>query len=167
MVSAKPVPDAALGSVGVGEIQMSKAAVLKSAPNPNLALNRYVATDPVNGKSFNAVSWSDAVRASVSWDAVSWDAVSWTDASWSAVSWADVSWDAVSWADVSWLDVSWTDSSYEDAAEGDGNDQGGYDLTPEQAAEIMADPDIAPSPDELPADVSAALDDSTDGGGTP
>jgi len=33
----------------------------------------------------------------------------------------------------------------------------------------MADPDIAPSPDELPADVSAALDDtgSTDGGGTP
>ncbi len=170
MVSAKPVPDATLGSVGVGEIQMSKAAVLKSAPNPNLALNRYLASDLVNGKSFNAVSWSDAVRASVSWDAVSWDSVSWTDASWSAVSWADVSWAAVSWADVSWADVSWTDSSYEDAAEGDGNLDGGYDLTPEQAAEIMADPDIAPSPDELPADVSAALDgdsSSTDGGGTP
>jgi hypothetical protein len=33
----------------------------------------------------------------------------------------------------------------------------------------MADPDIAPSPEDLPADVSAALDDtgSTDGGGTP
>ena len=169
MVSAKPVDDATLGSVGVGEIQMSKAAVLKSAPNPNQALNRYVVSDLVNAKSFNAVSWSDAAKASVSWDAVSWDSVSWTDASWSAVSWADVSWAAVSWADVSWTDVSWADSSYEDAAEGDGNQDGGYELTPEQAAEIMADPDIAPSPDELPADVSAALDDtgSTDGGGTP
>jgi hypothetical protein len=148
---------------------MSKAAVVKSAPNPNQALNRFLATDLVNGKSFNAVSWSDAVKASVSWDAVSWDAVSWADASWSAVSWADVSWAAVSWADVSWADVSWADTSYEDAAEGDGNQDGGYDLTPEQAAQIMADPDIAPSPDELPADVSAALDDtgSTDGGGTP
>src|SRR3954465_6363715 len=169
MVSAKPVPDATLGSVGVGEIQMSKAAVLKSAPNPNLALNRFLANDLVNGKSLNAVSWSDAIRASVSWDAVSWDSVSWTDASWSAVSWADVSWDAVSWADVSWADVSWADSSYEDAAEGDGNQDGGYELTPDQAAEIMADPDIAPSPEDLPADVSAALDGtgSTDGGGTP
>jgi serine protease AprX len=169
MTSAKPVPEATLGSVGVGEIQMTKATVLKSAPNPNLALDRFIVSDPVNGKSFNAVSWTDAAKASVSWDAVSWDAVSWADASWSAVSWADVSWDAVSWADVSWLDVSWADSSYEDAAEGDGNQDGGYDLTPEQAAEIMADPEIAPSPDELPADVSAALDgsSSTDGGGTP
>ena len=36
-------------------------------------------------------------------------------------------------------------ASYEDAAEGDGNLDGGYELTPEQAAQIMADPDIAPS----------------------
>jgi serine protease AprX len=169
MVSAKPVPDATLGSVGVGEIQMSKAAVLRSAPNPNLAIDRFLLNDPSNGKMFNAVSWSDTTKANVSWDQVSWDAVSWTDASWSAVSWADVSWAQVSWADVSWLDVSWTDSSYEDAAEGDGNQNGGYDLTPEQAAEIMANPDIAPSPDDVPADISAQLDGSgsTDGGGTP
>ena len=50
MVSAKPVPDAALGSVGVGEIQMSKAAVLKPAPNPNMALDRFLASDLVNGQ---------------------------------------------------------------------------------------------------------------------
>jgi serine protease AprX len=144
MVSAKPVPDAAVGSVGVGEIQMSKAATERSAPNPNLALERYLVTDPVtNGKSFNAVSWTDAAKASVSWDAVSWDAVSW---------------DA----------VSWTDSAYEDAAEGDDNSDGGYALTPDEAAAIMADPNIAPSVDDLPADVSSALDSSsTDGGGTP
>jgi serine protease AprX len=169
MDSAKPVPDATLGSVGVGEIQMSKAAVVKAAPNPNLALDRFITTDPTGGKIFNAVSWTDTAKANVSWDAVSWDAVSWADASWSTVSWADVSWSTVSWADVSWDDVSWADSAYEDAAEGDDNSAGGYDLTPDQAAQIMADPDVAPSPDDLPADVSAALDgsSSTDGGGTP
>ena len=168
MVSAKPVEGADLGSVGVGEIQMSKATVLKSAPNPNLALNRFLAPNPAGGKMFDAVSWSDTAKANVSWDQVSWDAVSWTDASWSAVSWADVSWAQVSWDDVSWDDVSWADSSYEDAAEGDANHDGGYDLTPEQAAEIMADPELAPAPDAIPADVSAAIDaSSTDGAGTP
>lgn len=158
MLSAKPVPNATAGSVGVGEIQMSKASVERSAPNPNLALDQFVTTDQVNGKSFNAVSWTDAASASVSWDAVSWDAVSWADASWSAVSWADVSWSAVSWDDVSWDDVSWADTAYEDAAEGDDNSGGGYALTPDQAAQIMADPNTAPSADDLPADVSAALD---------
>src|SRR5207244_2457755 len=83
-------------------------------------------------------------------DAVSWDAGSWADASWSAVSWAQVSWDAVSWDAVSWDAVSWTDSAYEDAAEGDENNGGGYALTPEQAAEIMADPETAPAPGDLP-----------------
>src|SRR5215218_1740086 len=40
MVSAKLVEDAAPGSVGVGELQMSKAAaLLRTPPNPNLALN--------------------------------------------------------------------------------------------------------------------------------
>ncbi|TML55365.1 MAG: hypothetical protein E6G15_03490 [Actinobacteria bacterium] len=171
MDSAKPVDGAAVGSVGVGEIQMSKAAVLKSAPNPNLGLSRFLVNDPVTGgKMFDAVSWTDAIKASVSWDAVSWDAVSWADASWSAVSWAQVSWDAVSWDAVSWDAVSWTDSAYEDAAEGDENNGGGYALTPEQAAEIMADPETAPAPGDLPADISAAISSdtsSTDGTGTP
>jgi serine protease AprX len=76
-----------------------------------------------------------------------WNVVSWAD-----VSWADVSWADVSWADVSWADVSWADTSYEDAAEGDTTgDPAGYELTPEQAAEIMADPETAPDPSALPA----------------
>ena len=61
----------------------------------------------------------------------------------------------VSWADVSWADVSWTDSSYEDAAEGDAaGDATDYKLTPDQAAQIMADPDSAPDPENLPAGVA-------------
>jgi serine protease AprX len=161
MVSTKDVDGAAQGSVGVGEIQMSKAAAEAQPPNPNTALERYVKS--ANGdQAFDAVSWTDAAKANVSWDSVSWDSVSWADASWNVVSWADVSWADVSWADVSWADVSWADvswadSSYEDAAEGDtGGDPHGYVLTPEQAAEIMADPATAPDPYNLPPAVAGA-----------
>ena len=168
MVSTKPVSDAAAGSVGVGEIQMTKALTILAPPNPNKALNRFLIADPSGGSRpvFDGVSWYDVAKSNVSWDSVSWDSVSWTDAVWSVVSWGDVSWDSaalndVSWTDVSWTDVSWADTAYEDAAEGDANHAGGYDLTPEQAAALMADPDLAPAPDTLPADVSTALAPST------
>jgi serine protease AprX len=162
MASTKVVDGADLGSVGVGELQMSKASFITRPPNPNKALDKWVKADALTGNSFDAVSWLDIAKANVSWDSVSWDSVSWTDASWNVVSWADVSWESVSWADVSWADVSWADvswadSSYEDAAEGDtGGDPNGYQLTPEQAAEIMADPLTAPDPTDLPADVVPA-----------
>jgi hypothetical protein len=129
-------------------------------PNPNKGLASFVkpvADDTV--PAFDAVSWLNVAKASVSWDSVSWADVSWADAawnvvSWADVSWADVSWADVSWADVSWADVSWTDSSYEDAAEGDAaGDATDYRLTPEQAAELMADPDSAPAQSSLPAGV--------------
>ncbi|MDX6507561.1 MAG: serine protease AprX [Gaiellaceae bacterium] len=165
MASTKDVDGADLGSVGVGELQMSKAASITRPPNPNKALDQWLKADPLAGTSFDAVSWLDVAKANVSWDSVSWDSVSWTDASWNVVSWADVSWASVSWADVSWADVSWADVSwadvsYEDAAEGDtGGDPNGYQLTPEQAAEIMADPTTAPDPGNLPADVASVVSD--------
>jgi hypothetical protein len=50
--------------------------------------------------------------------------------------------------------VSWADSAYEDAAESDAAaDATAYALTPEQAAEIMADPETAPDPGDFPAAV--------------
>jgi serine protease AprX len=176
MLSAKPVPNAPVGSVGVGEIQMNYLAFTNYPPNPNKALGRFLVSDLLGGgKTFDSVSWYDAAKSSVSWDSVSWDSVSWADVSWNDVSWADVSWSDVSWADVSWADVSWADvswndTSYEDAAEGDtSGDPNGYELTPEQAAAVLADPNIAPPEDTLPAAVASALDDtnstssSTDG----
>jgi serine protease AprX len=175
MVATKPVDGAATGSVGVGELQMGRSALVLRPPNPNKALYSFVKPDPSGDSlpAFDSVSWLDTVKANVSWDSVSWTDVSWTDASWNVVSWADVSWESVSWADVSWADVSWADvswndTSYEDAAEGDtGGDANGYELTPEQAAEIMADPELAPPESALPAAVASALDpptsSSTDG----
>jgi serine protease AprX len=163
MVSTKPVDGAPAGSVGVGEIQVTNASAVKAPPNPNQGLNGFVKTDLTGSRAFDAVSWSDVARANVSWDSVSWADVSWADTAASAVSWADVSWDSVSWADVSWADVSWADvswadSAYEDAAEGDAaGDPSAYVLTPEQAAEIMADPETAPDPGDLPAAVADAV----------
>jgi serine protease AprX len=162
MVSAKPVEGADLGSVGVGELQMGKAVLMLNPPNPNKALDNFLVSDLTGGKAFDAVSWSDTAKANVSWNSVSWDSISWHDASWDVVSWSDVSWSSVSWssvswADVSWADVSWNDTSYEDAAEGDANHEGGYELTPEEAAALMADPELAPSPDTLPEAVTDVL----------
>jgi serine protease AprX len=171
MATAKQLKSAKKGQAGLGELQIDKAALRQVPPNPNRGLNRYVVSDPLNGGSaFDAVSWNSAAKGDVSWNSVSWNDVSWLDDTEADVSWLDVSWSSnvfsdVSWLDVSWLDVSWADSSYEDAAEGDTNstDPNGYVLTPEQAAEIMADPDLAPDPDTLPADVAAAMpaDDGT------
>jgi serine protease AprX len=158
MVSAKPAPAAAPGSLGVGEMQMGRAVLRLSPPNPNLGLDQFVS----NG-TFNAQAWFNAAKANPSWDAVSWsssawsgadfDTVAWSDVSWETVSWETVAWSDVSWADVAWSDVAWSDVSWEDAAEGDANDSGGYDLTTDQLAAIMADPDIAPDPADVPADV--------------
>jgi serine protease AprX len=158
MVSAKPDPGAAPGSLGVGEMQMGRAVLRLSPPNPNLGLDQFVS----NG-SFDAQAWFNAAKANPSWDAVSWsssawsgadfNAVAWSDVSWETVSWETVAWSDVSWADVAWSDVAWSDVSWEDAAEGDANDSDGYDLTSDQLAAIMANPDIAPDPADVPADV--------------
>jgi hypothetical protein len=126
-----------------------------NAPNPNKALDQFLTADPAGGTVpvFNAVSWSDTAKASVSWDAVSWSDVSWGDSALAAVSWADISWSDVSWADslssadVSWADISWSDSSYEDAADGDGAGNTADSFAdPTDLAAAAADPDL-----QLPA----------------
>jgi serine protease AprX len=131
------------GAGGAGEINAWKAADLRNPPNPNKALNRFVRTDPATGAiAFDSVSWTDAAKADVSWDAVSWSDVSWSD-----VSWADVSWSDVSWADVSWADVLATaDVSWEDNA-GDETEPPADELQitdAELEAALAAEPDLYP-----------------------
>mgnify|MGYP000427402213 CR=1 FL=1 len=144
MRRARPVPRAENRSCGVGQVNAVRAVLNATrASNPNAALNQFLTVDPTTGLTvFDAVSWTDAIKANVSWDAVSWTDVSWSDVSWDAVSWSDVSWTDVSWTDVSWSDVSW-----EDAAEEQGTPDGsGVPLTPEQEAAAAEDPDLAPLP---------------------
>jgi serine protease AprX len=106
-------------AAGVGEVNAPAALALAFPPNPNRALDSFLAPDPKgDGPLFDDVSWLDAAKASAAWDAVSWldgwADVSWSDVSWSDVSWSDVSWGDVSWSDVSWSDVSWSDVSWAD-----------------------------------------------------
>jgi serine protease AprX len=158
MATARPTPSAVPGSLGLGEVNAVRSVTASNAPNPNKALEQFLAPDPAGGglPIFDAVSWSDTAKANVSWDAVSWGDVSWGDTL-AAVSWADISWSDVSWgdslssADVSWADISWSDSSYEDAAEGDG----AGDLTdsvadPADLAAAASDPEL-----QLPSDLVA------------
>jgi hypothetical protein len=150
MQAARYIPEAPLGSAGVGELNAHKATTLSRAPNPNLALNRFVVPDPTNGTPvFDAVSWTDAAQENVSWDAVSWSDVSWSDASWTAVSWSDVSWSDVTWSDVTWSDVlAAADVTWEDAAESEVDDPTAPDtLTAEEEAAALADPLLGLAPD--------------------
>ena len=50
MAGARFVPEEGLtGAAGVGEVNAYRSAMMSRAPNPNLALNRFVGTDPVTG----------------------------------------------------------------------------------------------------------------------
>jgi serine protease AprX len=143
------------GAGGVGEVNAWKAAELRNPPNPNKALNAFVKTNPVSGsKAFDSVSWTDAAKASVSWDAVSWSDVSWSD-----VSWADVSWSDVSWADVSWADVlAVADVSWEDAAGDESTPPADEAMTQaELEAALAADPELFPQGDSVVQAVELAI----------
>jgi len=150
MMSAKPVPQAKPGSVGVGQLNAGKAGDLKGTPpNPNAALNRFLASS-VGGVSFDAASWAATVAGNASWAAASWADASWAAASWRAASWAGASWAAASWADASWAaaafaQASWADSATEDGAEGEATGTP-PEMSAAAYAELQADPDLALPP---------------------
>jgi subtilisin family serine protease len=151
MQKARFIPEAPPGSAGVGELNAQRSADLKQAPNPNLALERFVIPDSTNGgigSVFDAASWSDLAKNSGAWDAASWSDASWSDVSWSDASWSDVSWSDVSWSDVSWSDVlAAADVTREDAAGGDNTaPSNDYELSQDDLNLIAADPDLAPTP---------------------
>jgi subtilisin family serine protease len=152
MQRARYVPEAHRGEAGVGEINASRSILLNNPPNPNVALNKYVKSDPLGTKAFDGSAWYAAAKSSVSWDSVSWTDVSWTDVSWTDASWADVSWSDVSWSDVSWSDVlAAADVSWEDNAESEtGSPDGDYILTPEEEAAAEADPTLNPDAPAAP-----------------
>jgi serine protease AprX len=122
MLGAKAMPQAAPLSEGVGEVNAARSIDLLNPPNPNKALDAFIASDPVTGaRVFDAASWAATAKANASWADASWADASWADASWSAASWADASWADASWATASWADsataaASWADLSLASAS---------------------------------------------------
>jgi serine protease AprX len=139
MVTARTLPSAVPGSLGVGGVNAYAAALRSSAPNPNLALRKYVTSSGTGGDlRFDAAGWLSAVQANASWAEASWADASWADASWSSASWADASWAEASWADASWADASWADASWADSAKEDGADGEGDGAQPAAGADVIS-----------------------------
>src|SRR6266508_3133032 len=103
MLAAVAPPSAAPNSLGVGEIKAARAAAVTAPPNPNLALDTFVISEPAggSGRVFDAASWSGAAKADASWNTASWNTASWSGASWNTASWGAASWSAASWASAS------------------------------------------------------------------
>jgi serine protease AprX len=160
-------------AAGVGEITATRAVISAATPNPNAGLERFVVADANSGSQvFDAMSWSDAATASMSWNSMSWSDqswsdMSWADQSWASMSWADQSWSDMSWADMSWADMSWADQAQEDVAEGDATaGSEGYVATPEETAAAATDPDLAVPVDPELAPVDPAPTDTSASTGT-
>src|SRR5207248_7719695 len=78
MLGTKPMPSASDMSEGVGEVNAGRSIEYTSPPNPNLALDKFITSDPATGAPvFDAASWSSTAQASASWASASWNAASW------------------------------------------------------------------------------------------
>src|SRR5688572_10560209 len=95
MLTARPLKRLRNTSMGVGEITADDAARVKRAPNPNLALNRYMrSVSNGSGVAFDAEAWYAATQSNASWDSASWNSASWNSASWNSISWDSASWNS-------------------------------------------------------------------------
>jgi len=166
LLTTRKAPNAAAGSIGAGELDAWRAARVSAPPNPNRALDQFLAADPAGGSVFDWASWENAVKGNAAWDAVTWSDVTWSDASWADVTWSDTTWSDVTWSDASWADVTWSDvtwsdvtwsdaaiedTTWADAAEGDASPTpSAYLVSPADRATILADPDLAPPSGTLP-----------------
>jgi serine protease AprX len=151
MLTARPTPNAASQSLGVGEVDAAKAASVTDPPNPNLALDAFLVADPAGGSLpvFDAASWRSAVQANPAWMAASWTSASstsaswtsasWTSASWTSAAWTSASWTSASWTSASWTSASWTSMSLSDASwvsnADDDTISGGYYASPDEIAQ--------------------------------
>jgi serine protease AprX len=149
MAGAKPMPQAATLSEGVGEVSASRSIEFSNPPTANKALRKFVASDPITGAPvFNAASWAEAAKSDASWAEASWDSASWAEASWDSASWAEASWSDASWASASWdssasAAASWADlslgaASWADNAEGEAADADGGLIDPLELEAILA-----------------------------
>src|SRR5205823_10536986 len=114
MLSPRPAPLTTDHSLGVGELNAFGAALVRTPPNPNAGLDKFVGPDPTGGNVpvFDSVAWGDAAKSDVSWDSVAWDDTAWSSVAWDDVAWGDVAWGDVSWQDVAWGDVAWGDVAW-------------------------------------------------------
>jgi len=116
MVSARPTPAAAPGSLGVGEADVWAARRVLNPPNPNAGLDQYLTTDSSGSTVFDAAAWQSAALANSAWDAAAWSDAAWSSAAWSSAAWSDAAWADAAWASAAWGTAAWSDAAWSDAA---------------------------------------------------
>ena len=125
MVSASSTPLAAAGSLGVGELDMLKARLVGTPPNPNASLDRYLTADASGTTTFDAAAWQAAALTNPTWDSAAWSdaawsSAAWASAAWSSAAWSDAAWASAAWGSAAWSDAAWSDAAWSDAAWADG-----------------------------------------------
>jgi serine protease AprX len=146
MLTAKPVPQAAPFSLGVGEVNLAKVVTVADPPNPNLALNEFLTADPNGGSVpvFDAASWTSAAWTSAAWTSAAWTSAAWTNAAWTSAAWTSASWTSAAWTSAAWTSTSESDASWLSNAEADASPDGGYYVTTYEliTTEIELDVDL-------------------------
>jgi serine protease AprX len=169
MLTASKTPNAAPLSQGVGIVDVAKAVAASSAPNPNLALNKFLVPNAVSGgKVFDSASWASTASTNASWASASWSDASWASASWSSASWASASWASASWASASWAsdsqsaaswsDASWASASWSDNTESEVPSADGEFLSDSELQEFAADLGLVDDTAAAAADAASTVD---------
>ena len=143
MVSANPTPAAAPGSLGVGELNVSKATRVTSPPNPNAGVDQFVSSASDGTNVFNTSAWQAAASSNPAWDAAAWSdaawaSAAWSDAAWSDAAWADAAWASAAWGDAAWSDAAWADAAWADSSGGDGVSTDNTTLSTTQMTQNLA-----------------------------
>jgi serine protease AprX len=144
MLTARPVPGAAPGAAGVGQITVTSAVQVTAPPNPNAALRRFVVQDASGLAAFDVEAWGAAAWADAAWADAAWADAAWSSAAWSSAAWADAAWSSAAWADAAWADAAWADAAWADTATEDNaatdTSSGNPTLTPAAAEYLKSDP---------------------------
>jgi serine protease AprX len=149
MATSRRVPDAPLLQQGRGEVNAVRAATAKRAPNPNAGLNRFLIADPSGGSIpiFDAAAWAEAAWNEAAWNEAAWSEAAWAENGGEDAAWSEAAWNEAAWNEAAWNEAAWAESvAFEDNAEGETDGEPSV-LTPENEAELEADPAL-----ELPLD---------------
>ena len=116
MLSAEALPSAPLRSVGVGAVNVARAAAVVDPPNPNLALGEFLVTDPAGGPTqvFDFDSWTTAVESDAAWGSAAWGSAAWGSAAWGSAAWGSAAWGSAAWGSAAWGSAAWGSHSEDD-----------------------------------------------------
>jgi serine protease AprX len=120
MLSAEALPRAPLRSVGVGAVNVARAAAVVDPPNPNLALGEFLVPDPAGGPTqvFDFDSWTTAVESDAAWGSAAWGSAAWGSAAWGSAAWGSAAWGSAAWGSAAWGSAAWGSAAWGSAAWG-------------------------------------------------